>query len=81
VLNGYKDVEYIETALLAQRLGRYPIIVIDRFRELELVLQAATRLGIKPHIGVRVKAQREGRGQSGASPPATVRSSGSPRPN
>jgi arginine decarboxylase len=63
VLNGYKDVEYIETALLAQRLGRYPIIVIDRFRELELVLQAATRLGIKPHIGVRVKLNAKGAGK------------------
>src|SRR5262245_6374790 len=41
VLNGYKDVEYIETALLAQRLGRYPIIVVDRFRELELVIAAS----------------------------------------
>jgi arginine decarboxylase len=63
VLNGYKDVEYIETALLAQRLGRYPIIVIDRFRELELVLSAAERLGIRPHIGVRVKLNAKGAGK------------------
>src|SRR6185369_17849789 len=27
VLNGYKDVEYMETALLAQKLGRTPIVV------------------------------------------------------
>ncbi len=63
VLNGYKDVEYIETALLAQRLGRYPIIVIDRFRELELVISAAERLGIRPHIGVRVKLNAKGAGK------------------
>jgi arginine decarboxylase len=63
VLNGYKDVEYIETALLAQRLGRYPIIVIDRFRELDLVLEAAQRLGIRPHIGVRVKLNAKGAGK------------------
>ncbi|MEP7029201.1 MAG: arginine decarboxylase, partial [Candidatus Eisenbacteria bacterium] len=63
VLNGYKDVEYIETALLAQRLGRYSIIVVDRFRELELVLSAAERLGIRPHIGVRVKLNAKGAGK------------------
>ncbi|MEO6461784.1 MAG: biosynthetic arginine decarboxylase, partial [Candidatus Eisenbacteria bacterium] len=63
ILNGYKDVEYIETALLAQRLGRYPIIVIDRFRELELVIQAAERLGIRPHIGVRAKLSARGAGK------------------
>jgi arginine decarboxylase len=63
ILNGYKDDEYIETALLAQRLGRYPIIVIDRFRELELVIQAAERLGIRPHIGVRAKLSARGAGK------------------
>jgi len=63
ILNGYKDVEYIETALLAQRLGRYSIIVIDRFRELELVIQAAERLGIRPHIGVRAKLSARGAGK------------------
>ena len=32
VCNGYKDRAYIELALLAQRLGRTPIIVIDRYQ-------------------------------------------------
>ena len=63
VLNGYKDTEYIETALLAQRLGRYPIIVIDRYRELDLILSTAARLGIRPHIGVRVKLTTRGAGK------------------
>jgi len=63
VLNGYKDVEYIETALLAQKLGRYPIIVVDRYRELDLVLQVAERLGIRPHIGVRAKLTTRGAGK------------------
>ncbi|MEE8558206.1 MAG: hypothetical protein V3T14_10010 [Myxococcota bacterium] len=35
VCNGYKDRAYMETALLAQRLGRHPIIVLDRPNELE----------------------------------------------
>src|SRR5678816_3845095 len=53
ILNGYKDVEYMETALLAQKLGRHPIVVIDRYRELDLLLQVSRRLGIRPHIAVR----------------------------
>jgi len=63
ILNGYKDVEYMETALLAQKLGRYPIVVIDRFRELELLLQVSRRLGIRPHIGVRAKLTTKGAGK------------------
>src|SRR5262249_34128073 len=37
VCNGYKDVEYIETALLSQRLGIRTIIIVDRYQELEMV--------------------------------------------
>ena len=53
VCNGYKDRAYVETALLAQRLGRTPIIVIDRFHEVDLIIKTAAELGIKPHLGVR----------------------------
>ena len=63
VLNGYKDVEYAETALLAQKLGRYPIVVIDRYRELDMLVDVATRLGIRPHIGVRAKLTTRGAGK------------------
>ncbi len=63
LLNGYKDIEYMETALLAQKLGRYPIVVIDRFRELDLLLGVARRLGIRPHIGVRAKLTTKGAGK------------------
>ena len=63
VLNGYKDAEYMETALLSQKLGRYPIIVIDRYRELDLLLQVSRRLAIRPHIGVRAKLTTKGAGK------------------
>ncbi|RIL01509.1 MAG: arginine decarboxylase [Proteobacteria bacterium] len=55
VCNGYKDRAYIETALLAQRLGRTPILVIDRFPELDLVIRVSRELGVRPHIGVRAR--------------------------
>jgi len=63
VCNGYKDRAYIETALLAQRLGRMPMIVIDRFHELELVIKTANELGIRPHIGVRARLTARGAGR------------------
>ena len=63
VCNGYKDRAYVETALLAQRLGRTPVIVIDRFDELELVIKTSRELGIRPHLGVRARLTARGAGR------------------
>ncbi|MEN9225844.1 MAG: biosynthetic arginine decarboxylase [Thermostichus sp. DRC_bins_24] len=67
VCNGYKDRDFMETALLAQRLGRTPIIVLERLQELELVLEAADKLGIDPILGVRAKLSAQGIGRWGTS--------------
>jgi arginine decarboxylase len=63
VCNGYKDRAYIEIALLAQKLGRTPIIVMDRFHELDLVIRVSQELGIRPHIGIRAKLSAKGAGR------------------
>ncbi len=63
VCNGYKDKAYIETALLAQRLGRRTVIVIDRFRELDLVIKTSHELGIRPSIGLRARLAARGAGK------------------
>ncbi len=63
VCNGYKDRAYVETALLAQRLGRTPIIVVDRYSELDLIVRAATDLSIRPHIGLRARLSTVGAGR------------------
>ena len=63
ICNGYKDRAYIETALLAQSLGRNPVIVIDRYSEIELIIKAAASLGIKPHIGLRARLSTVGAGR------------------
>jgi len=63
VCNGYKDRAYIETALLAQRLGRTPIIVVDRFRELDLIIKLSRELQVRPHIGVRARLTTKGAGK------------------
>ena len=63
VCNGYKDRAYVEMVLLAQRLGRTPVIVIDRFPELDLVIRVSRELGIRPHIGVRARLTTKGVGK------------------
>ena len=63
ICNGYKDRAYIETALLAQQLGRNPVIVVDRYRELELLIKTSHELGIRPRIGVRARLWARGAGK------------------
>lgn len=63
ICNGYKDVEYIETALYSQYLGITSVVVLDRFAELELIIAASKRTGIRPHIGIRAKLSSRGAGR------------------
>ncbi len=63
VCNGYKDDVYIETALVAQRMGNTVVIVLERLDELERVLRASERLGIRPALGVRAKLSSKGMGR------------------
>jgi arginine decarboxylase len=63
VCNGFKDSEYIETALLAQKLGRHTIIVMDRKDELPLIIAAAKKFNMKPKIGFRAKLNTQGAGK------------------
>ncbi len=67
ICNGYKDQEYIETAMLAQRLGRTAIIVIEQLEEVGLVLEVSRQLGIRPTLGVRAKLSTKGVGRWGVS--------------
>jgi arginine decarboxylase len=61
--NGYKDRAYIETALLAQKLGRRVFITMDRLAELDTVIAASRELGIRPFIGVRARLTTKGAGK------------------
>ena len=65
ICNGYKDREYIETALLATRIGQKPLIVLEQLEEVSLVVEAARRLGIEPMLGVRAKLTTKGTGRWG----------------
>jgi len=63
ICNGYKDRAYIETALLAQRLNKKVIVVLERLEEVDVAIQAAKDLGIRPILGVRAKLSSKGVGR------------------
>lgn len=67
VCNGYKDEEYVETALLASRLGPKVFIVVEKFSELELIARVAERTGVAPTIGLRARLATRGAGHWEAS--------------
>jgi len=62
VCNGYKDVEYIETALLASKLGRRIILVVEKFSELPLIRDVSRATGVAPRIGIRSRLATRGAG-------------------
>ncbi len=63
VCNGFKDDRFIETALLAQKMGRRIFVVVEKFTELELILRYCDQLGVHPTIGMRVKLAACGSGR------------------
>jgi arginine decarboxylase len=63
ICNGFKDDSYIEAVILATKLGRSIIPVIENFAELGYILKHAERYGVRPQIGVRVKLAAEGAGR------------------
>ncbi len=63
ICNGYKDRAYIETALLAQRLDKKVIVVLERLEEVDIAIEASKSLGIRPMLGVRSKLTSKGIGR------------------
>jgi len=63
ICNGFKDDSYIEAVILASKLGRRIIPVIENFSELAYVLKHAQRYKVRPVLGVRVKLASEGAGR------------------
>jgi arginine decarboxylase len=63
ICNGFKDAEFIEMAMLAQKMGRTVIPVVEKYTELDLILRYAEKVGVRPNVGMRVKLAARGSGR------------------
>ena len=67
ICNGYKDKKYIETAILARKLGKQPIIVIEQRDEVKRIIEAVKNLKATPILGIRSKLSSKSSGRWGKS--------------
>jgi arginine decarboxylase len=63
ICNGYKDEEFIELALLAQKMGKEIFLVVEKLNELKLIKTVAERNNVRPNIGIRIKLTNSGSGK------------------
>src|SRR5713101_6138538 len=63
ICNGFKDDEYIEMVMLAKKIGRQIIPVVEKYTELDLIVKHSQRVGVRPEIGLRVKLAAKGSGR------------------
>ena len=63
ICNGYKDENYVELALLAQKMGRNIFLVVEKLNELKIIARIAKRLQITPNVGIRIKISSSGSGK------------------
>ncbi len=63
ICNGFKDDEFIKMTMLARKMGKHIIPVVEKFSELELIVRYAEDLGVRPAIGIRIKLGARGAGR------------------
>ena len=63
ICNGYKDEDFIELALLAQKMGKNIYVVVEKITELPMIIEISRRIGVKPNIGLRIKLASSGQGK------------------
>ncbi len=63
ICNGYKDEDFIELALLAQKMGKKIFLVVEKLNELKLIIKLSKRIKIRPNIGIRIKLASSGSGK------------------
>jgi arginine decarboxylase len=63
ICNCFKDEEFIETVLLAAKMGRNIYPVAEQMHELELIARSARSHKVTPRFGIRAKLASEGIGR------------------
>jgi arginine decarboxylase len=62
ICNGYKDEEFIDLALHAQKMGLRVILVLEMPSELDSIISRSKAVGVRPNLGVRVRLATRGSG-------------------
>ena len=63
ICNGHKDQNFIELALLAQKMGKRVFLVIEKLPELKIIAETAAKLNVRPNLGIRIKLASSGAGK------------------
>jgi arginine decarboxylase len=63
ICNGFKDAEFVETVVLAAKMGRNILPVVEQTQELELLIQSARSHNVTPRFGIRAKLASGGIGR------------------
>jgi len=63
ICNGYKDGQFIRTALIGRKLGKKVIIVVEKIEELAHILSIARDMNVEPWVGFRVRLLTKGAGK------------------
>ena len=63
ICNGHKDQNFIELALLWQKMGKRVFLVVEKLPELVTIARTAEKLGVRPNLGIRIKLAASGTGK------------------
>ena len=63
ICNGHKDQNFIELALLGQKMGKRVFLVVEKLPELITSARTAEKLGVRPNLGIRIKLAASGTGK------------------
>ena len=63
ICNGHKDQNFIELALLGQKMGKRVFLVVEKLPELITIARTAEKLGVRPNLGIRIKLAASGTGK------------------
>ncbi len=63
VCNGYKDENFIRTALIGRKLGKKVILIAEKLSEVRMITRVAKEMNVEPIIGLRVRLLTEGAGK------------------
>ncbi len=63
VCNGYKDDNYIRTAMIGRKLGKKVILIAEKVSEVRAITRIAKEMGVEPMIGLRVRLVAKGAGK------------------